>query len=439
MIKKSLSKKIILRRFKEIFYQSEPGYFNEKSLDLFITRVADFYELLKTDYKGFIKYQNRQSKYIQKRMQSKTSEIDIYFKKVGKILDGLGKNNDFIKIISNGEKKFNENINKGVHTPGADEIIYQYFDFELKVLTKNIPPQKITLDQATRLVNSFQFMIIELEEYYKTIIVPNISVIKSEGNNISTILKSIQDDISRKFNFERINSFQEVEQTWLHVYDSQNISDFFGLKLAFAKDDINSRKRIIDDLSIHVKRLLHSVFDWLDRQNYIDEALIDFKIWSELVDNNHFLEIYKKGNSRKKEELLKDEFSKFLFSTYKILCIREIILGRKKADAYFQSKENKIIGEAKFIDEKTGKRGLTTLVHNGLLQLSRYTSAFNIADSFVLLVFNFSKTNISNQILSSNYLGKPIFLLPLNMSADPSNKGGKFFTKKDFELLLKKI
>lgn len=440
------------RRFNEIFLADVNSLNSEKSLDYFIARVADFFEYVNIHHKDFVNYFESKISIITEDLKADGEKIDLYLQIITPVISQLNENIEFLEIIKLGKKEHEDNYSRA-HSLASNEICYQSFEGNLKLLLDKHKNTSIGLETVTSLTFEFKRLLYELKTLGKQHLVTNLDSLIKNTDETRQVIEMAKTKAGRTFDYSRISSYQQLKEIWNHLYHPDQFnafSDLFGLRLHLAKEEqhgslLSSRPqltKLIDGIRIDVHRYNHALLDWLEEQNFIEMALKDFRIWAELVNNRSLVSLYEQLKSekvREKETLLKDELSKYLFSSYRILAIREPDFKLKKPD-FLTFTDNKIITEAKLIKDDFTQKGLNKTIEEGLGQIKSYSTLFPYVDAIVLLIFNFSpKYEMVFDVLISKISNKPLFILPININSRPSKTIKTVTYIEDLSEVLKKL
>lgn len=438
MLDISRAKNILKRRYDEIFL-IELSKLTQDSFDYYIHRIADFYRTTKDQHPDFFEQFEKKSLQIQETLSEEFKDIDKYFKTIQPIIDSLSTNHDFMDLVKKGEKEALSNQERS-HSVSTYESIFIRYSSSLSLLKSDLPKIKPTLDEAKTIALAFNILSSELKSLDKTSLIANFDSLIKDTSDVLDLIHAAETKANREFDYARINSTREIESIWQYYYEKSKNYSMISLKLHIARKNIGynlennilSAKNLCDELKIDLQRFYHELLDWLDAQNFLEESIINFRIWVEIINNKYFNEL-----SKVTEEILKDEFSKYLFSSYNILVIREPDLVKKRPDFLLNIRDCKIVGEAKYIKQKTNTKKVLQKIKQGIKQLNNYSKLFPHIDAFVLLIFNYdNKTELTSQIISHMYKGKQLSIMPINVCVPPSKEDIVSYTSDNIKKII---
>ena len=335
MINKIKTENSITRRFNEVFLV-DPTNFTQEDFEYFIKRTADFYQYIAENHPSFISDLDKKASLIDAQLLSENTAIDKFIEMFVPIVEQLNENLEFKEILLEGKKEHESYIGQGVHSVSPREGIYLSWDFNLKILSSNKLSEKVSFDQARKILLDLNRLLYELKTIEKTALVPDIDNVLQYSQESLNLLSRAEKKTNRIFDYSRITSSKEIEDIWKYYYDDDQTYSSTSLRIHLAKESIKSStrgemfsaRRVSKEIKIDLQRFYNSILDWLDSQNFLEEALINFKTWAEIVNNDYFRNEIKSPN----EDRLKQEFSKYLFATYNILAIREPDFITKRPD-----------------------------------------------------------------------------------------------------------
>lgn len=437
MINISKAQKIIERRFNEVFL-IDPDKLSEEDFDYYTRRVADFYKITKDKHPAFFDLIDKKMQLINDKLSSEYSEINENFKHLQGVIDRLSINDEFSGLVKKGEEIYKNKLGIA-HSLADDEIIFQSYSFTLKLLKSDMPKIAPTLSESKKIALDFNSLLYALKSLGKDGMIENYEKELEKNNELLDLINRAEDKAYLEYDYARIHSIREIENIWNFYYGKKERFSIVGLKLHIAKDNLKnstgrsiySAKRICEELKIDLQRFYHEFLDWLEEQNFLEESLVSFRTWAEVVNNDLFSNMEDKN-----EEKLKFEFSKYVFSAYNILVIREPTYGRKRPDFLI----NQIIGEAKYLNGKFTKRKVISTIKDGIRQINNYAKIFPYVEGAVLVLFNFNASfDLTPEIMTEIYKGKPLTILPININSVPSKSTSISYGLKDIQEILNSL
>lgn len=439
--------KQLKRRFDEIFFV-DTNNFTHDSFEYFFKRIADFYEYIYTTQSEFINNFSTKINLIDEQVKNEEINLGSIASEVNEILNKLRNDSEFKQIVKEGETEY-KNHKSGISEVSPKESIYQATSFGL--LSSDLD-ENITIYNAKDILSRLTDILYNLIDLKKGSIIEGMTGIARDLEEKIIICDSFIEIINTKFDFARVDSYRKIQSIWEEVYKKKPTNRLVGLEFYLIRKQLLTQhsiegfpaKKYCDEYTFHVKRFFNAVLDWLEEQNFIEESLIDFEIWAEFVNNESFQNLFEECNKKKDrkkeiEKKFKNEFSKYLFTSYKILSIKEPSMDIKRPDLLHISRDKKILlTEAKIINGEVSDKNVEDIIKDGLKQILNYSSIHPYIDSFVVIIFNFSNSHeLSFDIMSSKFSAKPFFLLPININIRPSKSKPINFTQEVLDRYLK--
>jgi hypothetical protein len=432
MVKKDQFLRAIERRFEEAFLIDPEKSFSSFDFDFFIKRAADYYQLVVDQAPEFIA---KTEKEVESFSVKKNSENE-FLKKVRATLSRLKKDREFIKIYKNGERLFKDNLGREFHHYNGAEAVYLEFFFLIDefVAGKAFPSHPVVLKDFFL---SLRRLILEIKGLNDNHFAAEL--LDLEGEIDRRILLSEEEIFqwSKGEDFFRKESQRRLQELWEHEYGKSDKS-VLSLILISARKDKNEALRNISELKLHLHRFHRSLMDWLDCQVFIEEALYNFKVWAEVVNNEEFVRLYQglsQGREKgKKEAAFKALFTKFMFFSYQVLTIAEPGFQTKRPDFIIPLSEKQIVVEVKILENDVD---VERKIKQGIEQLKSYQNTLRLVGGAVLVLFNFcQKKALDNDLIQENLFDKPFFLLPINIFSKPSSSRAVHISKEEIKKTL---